>query len=132
MADKVSGQTRTPVRTDTPLPIGVSCPAVRSLTEKELQAAILELAALLRWRVAHFRPARTAKGWRTPVSADGEGWPDLVMVRGGRMVAAELKRDRGQLTAPQVAWLEAFAAAGVETAVWRPADYPDRVLAVLR
>ena len=48
-----------------------------------------------------------------------------------RIVYAELKSSRGQLTTPQRQWLDKLARAGAETAVWRPADW-DEVVAVLR
>lgn len=119
-------------RTDTPSPMGVSCPVVRSMKESDLQTGVIDLAHALGWRVAHFRPARTAHGWRTPVAADGAGFPDLVLVRRTRIVAAELKSDRGRLSDVQRDWLEALYAAGVETHVWTPAEYPDRIAEVLR
>ena len=52
---------------------------------------------MLGGRVAHFRPPRTVHGWRTAVAADGAGFPDLVMVRGSRLLAAELKSERESL-----------------------------------
>jgi hypothetical protein len=50
-------------------------------TEREFQRQVIDLARLLGWRCAHFRPGRTARGWRTPVQADGAGFPDLQPVR---------------------------------------------------
>jgi hypothetical protein len=94
------------------------------LTEARLQAAVIDLAHLFGYRIAHFRPARTADGgWRTAVQGDGEGFPDCFMVRAGRAIAAELKSERGRLTPAQAAWLEAMAAAGVEVYVWRPSHW---------
>jgi hypothetical protein len=93
------------------------------VTERELQQAVIECAHVLGWRCAQFRVARTAHGWRTPVQADGAGFSDLILVRRGRVVACELKADRGQLTDQQHDWLRALAAARVETHVWRPADW---------
>jgi hypothetical protein len=61
--------------------------------------AMLPTPCAYGWRAAHFRPARTAKGWRTPVAADGAGFPDLVLVRRTRIVAAELKSGRVTRTA---------------------------------
>lgn len=90
-------------------------------TEAEFQSYVLDLAALLGWRVAHFRPARTEKGWRTAVAADGKGFPDLVLVR-DRVIFAELKSDTGRLSGEQEEWLEDLAAAGAETYIWRPSD----------
>lgn len=90
------------------------------MTERELQSAVIECARLLGWRVAHFRPAETSKGWRTPVEADGAGFPDLVMARRGRLLFVELKSEKGKLRPEQVAWLDALNPLAF---VWRPADW---------
>lgn len=97
------------------------------MTENELLAAVLDLAKVLKWRVAHFRPAKTERGWRTPVSADGAGWPDLLLVR-QRVMAVELKSDKGRVTREQADWLIYLHLAGVETHVWRPADWHNGVI----
>jgi hypothetical protein len=106
------------------------------MNEGQLQAAVIECAQLLGWRVAHFRVAKTEKGWRTPVSADGAGFPDLVMVRGGRLIFAELKGDGGAMRTAQVEWTRDLAAVSVavqrggldevplvDVQVWKPADW---------
>ena len=93
-------------------------------TETEFQAQIIDLARLLGWRVAHFRPAMTRHGWRTPVAADGAGFPDLVLVR-ERVIYAELKARRGKLTEEQQTWNAALAAGGAEVYLWRPAALDD-------
>jgi hypothetical protein len=105
---------------------------LRSVTESEWQEQVIELAHALGWRVAHFRPARTAHGWRTPVAGDGAGFPDLLLLRGFRIIAAELKREgkRGTVTAEQQAWLDAFGAAGIEAHVWTPGQI-DEIVAEL-
>jgi hypothetical protein len=88
---------------------------------------LLDLARLTGWRSAHFRPARTAQGWRTPVAGDGKGWPDLVLLRGGRIIVAELKQE-GKYPGPeQRAWLEAWRSTPAEVHVWRPSDWPSIV-----
>lgn len=92
-------------------------------SERELQDAVTGLAGVLGWRWVHFRPARTVDGWRTPVEGDGAGWPDLFMVRSGRIIAAELKSSSGRLSPAQDAWLGRLELAGVETHVWRPDDW---------
>ena len=95
--------------------------------EDHFQQQVIALARLRGWRVAHFRPAQTAKGWRTPVAADGKGFPDLLMVRArtGQIVAMELKGRRGQLTPEQKVWLEDFATVpGAVSRCYRPADWP--------
>jgi hypothetical protein len=92
--------------------------------ESEFQRQVIELAQLYRWRVAHFRPARTAKGWRTAVSADGAGFPDLVLVRDGVLIFAELKTDKGQVSDAQQAWLDSLSGTpGIHVSVWRPRDW---------
>lgn len=93
--------------------------------EREFLEQIIELAHLLQWRVAHFRPARTATGWRTPCQADAAGWPDLVLVKGNRLLFRELKTSTGKLTAAQRDWLAALEAAGQDAKVYRPGDWPD-------
>lgn len=87
------------------------------MIEADLHRGVIETAQLLGWRVAHFRPARTAHGWRTPVEADGKGFPDLVLVR-DRVVFVELKCGRNRLSPEQDAWLEALKLAGVEAYLW--------------
>lgn len=95
-----------------------------SITEAQFQDQVIELARLHGWRVAHFRPARTAEGWRTPVAADGAGWPDLVLVR-EVVLFRELKRQGGRLGVAQQEWGARLAAAGADWAVWRPGDWDD-------
>jgi hypothetical protein len=102
-----------------------------ALTEKDWMRQVVDLARLLGWRVAHFRPAMTKHGWVTPVAADGKGFPDLLCTRRGRLLVAELKSDSGKIAPEQEVWLEAFRAAGAEVFVWRPAD-ADEVLGILR
>ena len=91
-------------------------------TEEEFKGQVMQLAKLRRWRLAHFRPAETRKGWRTAVEGDGSGFPDLVLVR-ERVVWAELKSARGVLSAEQIEWVAALEKAGQEIYVWRPADW---------
>lgn len=93
------------------------------MNETELQDNVIEAAHLYQWRVAHFRPALTAKGWRTPVSADGKGFPDLVLLRRERCLVVELKGDDGRLAPDQDDWLRAFIAAGINAALWTPKEW---------
>ena len=95
------------------------------MTEAELQSAVIELAHLYGWTVAHFRPAQNARGdWRTPVAADGKGFPDLVLVCDYRLAFVELKSEKGRLRPEQKMWLEALGGR-VDAMVWRPADWLD-------
>lgn len=99
--------------------------SVARQSEADFTAQVLELARIRGWRRAHFRPARTAKGWRTAVQGDGVGFPDLVLIRGSRLVVAELKTNRGRVRPEQSEWLAAFVTAGAETYLWRPSDWPE-------
>lgn len=94
------------------------------MTEAQHQRGIIELAQLTGWMVAHFRPAQTSKGWRTAVSGDGKGFPDLVLVHPHRgILYRELKTDTGKLTPEQRAWGQRIAEAGGDHDVWRPRDW---------
>ena len=93
------------------------------MREDHLQQQVIDLARLTGWKVAHFRPAKTERGWRTPVQGDGVGFPDLILIRGQRIIAAELKSDTGRTTLEQDDWLTLFHTAGAETYVWRPRDW---------
>jgi hypothetical protein len=101
----------------------------RPVREQELQATIVEACRVLGYRVAHFRPARTAHGWRTPMSGD-VGFPDLVCARPGRVFALELKAARGRLGPGQQEWLQALDGGLVEARVVRPAEL-DELLVLL-
>lgn len=101
-------------------------PALPRMSEDEFQRQVIQFARLHRWKVAHFRPAMTRGGrWVTPVQADGAGFPDLVMVRGGEVVVAELKVGTNQPTEDQVRWIDAFVGAEVPAFVWYPRDWTD-------
>lgn len=92
---------------------------------------IINLARLNGWRVAHFRKVKDPKtgGWRTPVGADGAGFPDLTLARGGRVVFAELKAG-GDLSKDQRAWRDAIRGGATEWYLWTPAD-EDAIIALL-
>lgn len=101
------------------------------ITEAMFTDQVLELAGILGWTTAHFRPAMTTHGWRTPVQGDGKGFPDLILCRRDRLVVAELKVGRNKVTADQLHWLDSFKAAGAEVFVWTPADW-DEITGELR
>src|SRR5919109_3207021 len=85
-----------------------------AMTERQFQDHIQEIAAWSGWRQVY----HTHNSIHSPA-----GFPDLVLVRKGRLIFAELKTDGGRLTAEQVAWLEELrGVAAVETYVWRPSD----------
>ena len=93
-----------------------------SLSERDFQAQVVQLAKLTGWRVYHTYDSRRSNA----------GFPDLVLVRPPRVIFAELKRQRGRVTVAQREWAEALRACpGVEYYLWRPSDW-DEVECVLR
>ena len=92
-------------------------PSLLSATEAEFQTLVIDYAHLMKWRVAHFRPAQTGKGWRTAMEGD-PGFPDLVLARNGVVILAELKSEKGQLSASQLQW-----SIVADALVWRPSDW---------
>jgi hypothetical protein len=107
-----------------------------TISEADLQTAVIDTARVFGWRVAHFRPARTKHGWVTPVAADGKGFPDLVLVNDTRLLFVELKSDKGKPSREQEQWLEglnqvAAVCDQVGVHLWTPADWPARITNVL-
>jgi hypothetical protein len=91
--------------------------------ESEFQKLVIDFAHLHRWRVAHFRPSLSRSGrWHTAVQADGTGFPDLVLVRAGRVVFAELKVRPNKPSREQCEWLDSLKTA-TETYLWYPEDW---------
>lgn len=95
-----------------------------AMSEDDLKAQVLDLAATYGWLSFHPRPARTQHGWTTAVEGDGAGFPDLVLVhRHHGVVFAELKNEAGEVSADQQVWLERLTEAGAEVYVWRPRHF---------
>lgn len=90
------------------------------MTEADFQGRIIDAAKVHGWRVAHFRPAKTARGWRTPMQGD-VGFPDLVLARRGVLVLAELKDATRRVEPEQQLWLDQLGSHG---RLWRPKDWP--------
>lgn len=105
-------------------------------TEQDFKSWVLDLAKRFNWRVCHFRAARVLKDgqetYRTPVEADGAGFPDLVLVRPPKCLFVELKSQAGKVSSNQERWLrELSSCPGIAVCVWRPADR-DRIEGKLR
>lgn len=101
-------------------------------SESDFQGWVIDLARSLGWKAAHFRSVLTIKRgrngrerrvWETPVQADGAGFPDLVLARDGRLVAAELKYGKNRVTPEQRHWLVLLGTCpGVKVYEWYPRD----------
>ena len=98
----------------------------KTLREDAWTRWVIDAAILHGWMVHHARPARTSRGWRTPVQGH-VGAPDLLLARDGDVILAELKRNDTYPTREQREWLRHLGGHGC---VWRPRD-ADAVLARL-
>ena len=92
------------------------------MKEKDFQTAVVDVARRYGWKVHHTRTVQIAGGgWVSPCL--DKGFPDLIMVhKCGRVVAAELKSDKGRTTPEQQQWLKDLYGAGMETYIWRPSN----------
>jgi len=79
-------------------------------TEKQFMSQVIRAAKVLGW--AHYHTHNSQKS--------EAGFPDLVLTRRPRVIFAELKSDRGVLTAEQRAWIDELRACGQEAYVWKP------------
>ncbi len=98
------------------------------ISEREFVDQVAELARLHGWHVAHFRPGRTVRGWRTACQFDAAGFPDLFLVREhadgtGEAIAFECKVGNGRASPCQLKWLRKLRSAGIPATVVRPSDW---------
>jgi hypothetical protein len=103
-------------------------------SEAQFQRWVTDCASRMGWSWGHVQKSRvgTKDVWMTAmVGPLGKGWPDLILVRGERVIAAELKKKGGQPTEAQTFVGHLLALAGVPVYVWRPSDR-DAIEATLR
>ena len=102
-----------------------------SMTEAQMMAGIIQAARTLGYMVYHTHDARSSE----------PGFPDLMVCGHGKLFIWELKTARGKLREStttkrgrylpsQLDWLNAFAEAGIDARVIRPADYDDALEAL--
>ena len=95
---------------------------LKDISEIAFQYAVTRYAESEGWKVQGFRKS-AAEGkdgrWR---GLGNPGWPDVIACRGNRLLALELKSERGTATPEQREWLALLAGAGVETMLARPRD----------
>ena len=99
--------------------------SVPPMSEAQFQAAVIQLATAFGWKAYHVPDSRRVTE---------RGFPDLTMIneKQCRLLFAELKSATGRLTSEQKLWLRVLDSAGVETAVWRPADLTGEIPRRLR
>lgn len=89
---------------------------VAGLSEAQFQAKVVALARANAWAAYHTHDSRRSEA----------GFPDLVMLRRGRLVVAELKVGSNKTTADQDKWLALFAdLPGARVFRWRPEDWSE-------
>lgn len=96
-----------------------------SLTERQFQAQVIDLAKRCGWMVFHPQTATRNGAWAT-FQAGHPGFPDLVLAHQHRGVLfVELKRDRtrNRLSEDQVKWSTTLQAAGARWHLWSPSDW---------
>lgn len=82
--------------------------------EKDFMQQILDLARLSGWLCFHVMDSRGSLA----------GFPDLCLVKGGRLVFAECKSMKGRVSRAQEHWLAQLGAVqGITVAIWRPGDW---------
>lgn len=99
----------------------------RQTPENDFMRQVMELAKLHDWKVAHFGSSVRVVGKNRVFVGDKDaaGFPDLIMVRGQRIIFAELKAPKGRLSETQVGWMLALQRAHDEAYVWRPDDWEE-------
>lgn len=105
------------------------------MTEEQLKNAVLELATMYGWKVFSVtnstRLIRKGSGFIRVknINPQGNGFPDLVMAKGRRLVFAELKQDGRYPEPAQREWLAALNGTGAEIRIWKPKDLEDGSIA---
>ncbi len=99
------------------------------LTEAAFQTSVVGLLRVYGWPHIYHAPAgghapARAGGRRVALEQlpEGRGFPDLLAVKGPRILVAELKTDKGRIGPGQVEWLEAFELVAAAIAALIPAD----------
>ena len=86
-----------------------------TVTERDFQATVLELATLLGWRHYHVPDSRRSEA----------GWPDLALWRPPRFLLAELKTERGRVRPIQQQTIEELKQCALEVYIWRPSNWSE-------
>lgn len=106
-----------------------------TISEKELQTFVLELARGFGWEVYHQVDAVFCPTCHKPTFSKkvGAGFPDLVLAHpNGRLIFAELKSQKGPLREGQPEWLKLLHIGnGREVYLWRPSDM-DAIVQILQ
>ncbi|MPZ14310.1 MAG: hypothetical protein GEU73_07775 [Chloroflexi bacterium] len=90
------------------------------MTETDFLRAVVTEAHRNGWRLHHQRPCRTKDGWASAIIGD-KGFPDMCLVRGGKVMFWELKSEKGRVSEDQQRWIDQLGSVAM---VLRPSDWP--------
>jgi hypothetical protein len=94
-----------------------------NMSEDDLLTAVMDLLRVYRWMAWHVRNSKAG------VVQGDPGFPDILACRPPRLMAIELKTEKGVLTPLQNVWAAAMKQSpGVEYHVFRPSDYLDATI----
>ena len=82
----------------------------KAMSEKELQSVVMESLRWMGWKCYHTHDSRRSE----------PGFPDLVAVKGSRIMYVEFKSESGTVKASQVEWLKALTRSNNEVYLVRP------------
>jgi hypothetical protein len=109
----------------------------RRTPEKDFQDTVLQWARMLNWKCFYLpdwmyriamasmkRARRGDRDWPDP------GFPDLILLKPGRLIVAELKSPKGRVSPDQKEWHTLLASVGITVHVWKPDDI-DEIIVLL-
>ena len=107
--------------------------AQRQRPEHAWQKTVLEHATRAGWLVWYIPDVMWRRAFvnHTPMEFGDRGFPDLLLVKGDRIIYRELKAKGGKLSEYQEKWRDALLAAGADWDVWFPVDLDDKVIPTL-
>lgn len=115
--------TQPPIRRSRPLVSGRELVGVRwplpehiakRMTERQFQTRVTTFATAIGWWVYHPYDSRRSR----------EGWPDLTLIRGSRLLFLELKTQSGRIRPEQLDVITRLKTAGQTALIVRPSDWP--------
>jgi len=101
-----------------------------TISEDDFTETVLMYAKLGGWQVFHIPDWMWRSifslwkrhGHRKGRTWPAKGFPDLILLKPPELLVVEIKSETGRTSPEQRTWLQAFAACGVETQVWKPRD----------
>jgi hypothetical protein len=101
----------------------MTVPILIDETEAAFQARLISYAVGRGWEWMHI--GRTGKYAANGAKGTlGTGWPDLTLVRGTRLIFAELKAQRAPIPGAEQQRVLLILSDAAEVYHWRPSDWP--------